>query len=462
VSGAGIYVRISRDPTGHELGVRRQEDDCRALADRNGWPVVEVFVDDDRSAYSGKPRPAYDRMLAGLDDGTLDVVIAWHPDRLHRRPVELEAFIDLIEKTGAKVVTVQAGEYDLATPSGRMAARIVGAVARHESEHKSARLRRKHLELAQAGKVSGGGSRPFGYAADRVTIVDAEAALIREAVARFLAGESLRSLAAGWTERQVPTSTGAKWSTPVLRRLLGSARIAGLRDHDGTITPAVWPAIISADDHRRVRALLDDPARIRRRPGRRYLLSGGTAVCGLCDAALVARPKDDGRRCYVCSSGVGFHGCGKIRCLADPLEEMAVGAVIERVDHLGLLAAAPPPAHQPRRNVDDVIELERKLGELGEMWAAGEIDRAGWRAANETLTSRLRAARSAEADQIRTVGPVEEWQGRGGALAAVWDELSLDQQRAIVAAVIDRVVVGPAVRGRNRFDAGRVDLQLRV
>src|SRR2546427_8315933 len=37
---AGIYVRISHDPDHNELGVQRQEKDCRALAKRHGWSMV--------------------------------------------------------------------------------------------------------------------------------------------------------------------------------------------------------------------------------------------------------------------------------------------------------------------------------------------------------------------------------------------------------------------------------------
>src|SRR5690242_11876766 len=110
---AAIYARISRDPDGTELGVRRQEDDCRALAARKGWEVAQVFVDDDRSAFSGKPRPEYLAMLAAVEDRSVGAVIAWHPDRLHRSPRELEDFIDLIEASKCKVATHQAGDYDL-------------------------------------------------------------------------------------------------------------------------------------------------------------------------------------------------------------------------------------------------------------------------------------------------------------------------------------------------------------
>ena len=65
---AGIYVRISKDRKGDLLGVTRQEDDCRALAAESGWEVVDLYVDDDLSAYKGKRPPGSERELS-LADG---------------------------------------------------------------------------------------------------------------------------------------------------------------------------------------------------------------------------------------------------------------------------------------------------------------------------------------------------------------------------------------------------------
>ena len=48
--------------------------------------------------------------------------------------LELEDLIDLLETSGTSVRTVQAGLVDLTTASGRMSARIIGAVARPESD----------------------------------------------------------------------------------------------------------------------------------------------------------------------------------------------------------------------------------------------------------------------------------------------------------------------------------------
>src|SRR4051812_16739661 len=92
VRKAGVYVRISydarevdeNDPDGAKvltrLGVKRQRKDCTTEAKRRGWRVVEVYEDNDASAFSGKARVAYERMLDDIAAGRIDAVICWHPD----------------------------------------------------------------------------------------------------------------------------------------------------------------------------------------------------------------------------------------------------------------------------------------------------------------------------------------------------------------------------------------------
>src|SRR5262245_37021030 len=181
----GIYARISSDREGDQLGVTRQIHDCRRLAERLGYVVADVYVDDDVSAWSAKPRPEYERMLDDLRAGSIGGVLVWHLDRLTRHPRELESFIDLCEDLGV-VLGCVTGDVDLGTHIGRLTARMLGGLAKYESDHKSERIRRKHEELALRGKVSGGGSRPYGYEADKRTLRPAEAAIVRECATRFL------------------------------------------------------------------------------------------------------------------------------------------------------------------------------------------------------------------------------------------------------------------------------------
>lgn len=182
---------------------------------------------------------------------------------IHRSPKELEGFIDLVERTGVRVAVVSGGDYDLTSPDGRLAARIVGAVARKESGDRSRRVRRKHLELAEQG-------RPASQLGWGVRSED-ERTLVREAAERVLAAHGLMTIAKDWNRRGVPGATEQPWTAKTLRKVLLSARIAGLREHGidrsgkalGALSPAVWEGAIDRKTWDYVRSVLLNPERAR-------------------------------------------------------------------------------------------------------------------------------------------------------------------------------------------------------
>jgi site-specific DNA recombinase len=477
---AAIYCRISRDPRGDLLGVQRQEPPCRELCERLGWAVAEVYTDDDLSAYNGKHRPAYEQMLEDLRAGRVNAIVAWAADRLTRRPVENEAIIDLAERLGVKLATV-GGEYDLATPSGRLHFRQLGIIARYESEHRAERLRLKHEQLARAGKLHGSGSRPFGYEHDRLTIRETEAALIREAVQRLLAGESVRTVIRNWNARGITTATGKPWRNSALTRMLRSPRIAGKREHHGVVVAdAVWPAIIAPAEHEQLLTVLDGRARAWGPAGtvvRRYLLTG-FLVCGRCGVKLVAQPRMDGVRSYACAAGKGRLGCGRTTRLAEPLEAYVRDAVIAALDSPELLAALEAVREE---TADDVVDglldrlrtTETQLEDLGRDYADGLVTREAFFAAQARLSDRLEATRRqlSRAARRRAVFTVPE--GGAAAIRAEWDAwgdneseaarlAGLERRRALLGVVLDRVILHPCVRGRRDFDPTRVELVWRV
>ena len=130
-----IYARISSDRDGQHLGVRRQIDDCAALIARRGWPIAQVYVDDDVSAHRAKPRPAYRQLLRAISEGEVDAVVVWDLDRLHRHPKELEEFFEACAAAGVNDLASVSGDIDLATHDGQFLARILGC-SRQEGERR--------------------------------------------------------------------------------------------------------------------------------------------------------------------------------------------------------------------------------------------------------------------------------------------------------------------------------------
>ncbi len=481
---AAIYCRISQARDGSALGVDRQEPPTRALCERLGWKVTQVFVDNDLSAYRGKRRPDFEEMLALAKGRRIRAIAAWDADRLTREPRENEDLIDLAEQHGIKLATVT-GEYDLATPSGRLHFRIKGAIARHESEHRAERIRLKQDELARAGKVGGGGTRPFGYLSDRVTlhtspfcllgsretVEGGEAELVREAAERVLLGEALHAILTDWTKRGVHTVTGKPWRTKVLSGLLLSPRIAGLRQHQGvTIGKAAWPAIISEETHERLKVLLTDPARQLNggKLARSYLLSG-FIFCGLCGQKLVARPRDDKRRCYCCASGVNFNGCGKIRRLAEPVENLVREQLFAALDSNDWDAMFQTAARAAEKGTADEQKLLASLKadeaalEHAERAHFIERDLNGNPVLTRTHFLRIKQELEANMEETRrrlsrVIGShnLASFPRSGEELRATWEAGSLSWRRALLTTYIERVVLLPCQRGRNKFDPTRV------
>jgi site-specific DNA recombinase len=116
------------------------------------------------------------------------------------------------------VRSASGADVDIANGDGLMVLRLLAAVAANESASKSRRVRCKLDENAALGRPHGGSQRPFGYEADKVTVRADEAEVLRTVVARYLAGESLRSVTS-WLEAE---------------------------------GPAIWKPIISESDHARV------------------------------------------------------------------------------------------------------------------------------------------------------------------------------------------------------------------
>lgn len=453
---AAIYARISSDPTGQALGVQRQLEDCRKLAEDRGWTVGAEYVDNDVSAYSGKLRPEYARMMTDIRDGLRDAVLVYNMDRLTRRPVELEEFVAVCERAGVRQVNTVTADVDLGTDDGLFMARIFAAFAAKESGRKSERLRRRARQNAELGRPGGGANRPFGYEADKITVNPVEAEIIREIAGRYIAGESARSLAAELEERGIPTSSGAAWRSTTVRGILRAPRIAGLRSHHGeAVAEAMWAPIITHEQHEQIVSASASKQAAGRRAPRRYLLSG-MLRCGKCGGKLFSSARGQERR-YVCMSGADHRGCGGITVAAPPVEAWLTAAVLYRLDTADMQAFLTGQRANDAHHGELAAERDRlraRMEELGQMFAAGEISRMEWKAARDPLEHQITAT-DQQIARLAGSSTLEAIVGQGVALTAGWEGMNLERQHAIMRAVLDYATITPATK-LGRFDPERI------
>jgi hypothetical protein len=335
---------------------------------------------------------------------------------------------------------------------------MLASMGRAESENIGTRMRSKKDELAVAGRRAGG-ARPFGYeapAGEPMTIRDDEASALRAAAGAVLAGESLTSIARSWNEAGIrpPQSKKGTWTATQVRSLLTNPLHAGLRVHRGEVVgPADWPAILDRATHEGLAALLNDPARKRRTPSRRSLLTG-ICFCSRCGGPMT-RDMNNGKPVLRCRTGPGLPGCGRVSIVAEPVEAMVIVYVIGRLDSGDAVARAHADLHTG--DTDEAAraleELEHRLTDVGEMFAAGDITRAEYVRMRASVTEKIKDARR----QLRPARSRDALDAITGTLADVWPKMSDDRRHEIIAAVVEKVVVSPASRRRG-FDAARVKI----
>jgi DNA invertase Pin-like site-specific DNA recombinase len=448
VKQAAIYCRISRDRTGQAAGTTRQRKDCTALVDRHGWEVTRVYVDDDTTAYTGEKREEYELLLDAVRAGVVDVIVAWHPDRLTRNMRELEDLVDVLDAADCPVQSCQAGEWDLSTPEGRMRARLLGTVARYESEIKAARLKAMHSDLARSGRWWGG-PRPYGYQPDSeggLVVIEDEARIVHEAAARVLAGEWVGQIASDLNRRGVPTARGARWRVQTLRGLLTSDTIAGRRGDQ----PAAWPGILDTATWRQLRAIIHDESRARGTVARVALLAG-IARCFICEQNLITQRRQNGVRVYVCPA-LSRGGCGGVQIVAEPLERHVADVLLAELRRPEFLAELAGDDEGRRDNLNARLEtVEARRAELADLWATGDLGAADWTAAGRRLDNEETRL---QAELAKVPAPIDL---DVDAVAEGWDAMTLAEQRAVLGMFVDAVVVHPATRRGPGFDKGRVD-----
>lgn len=482
---AAVYTRVSKLKTGEVYGTERQVPPCQRLVTDLGGQVVEVFEDDEHSAWSGKPRPGYEAMLAAARQGHVNAFVAAHFDRFTRQSKDAATLSDFAQSNGIRLLTA-GGPIDLDTATGRKAFRDLASSAEFESDLRSERTRAKHAELRATGQWRGG-IRPFGFDLVPSAVLETtrpdgskvkrlldcklepnprEAELVREAVSRILLGGSLSGIVRDWAQRGVRGSRGGHLNTQRLRTILTGPHLAGLRQNGAGLVEAEWSGIVDRAEWERLVLVLGDPPHKRGPQAPRSYLFGVDLLQCACGGRMTPHPRPGGHRGYQCSSQLG--GCGKLRRTAPPLEDhvrdMALqalatpamrGKLVEQLGDVDATARAQQLIGQRETERARLADLRERLGD-------GRIDPDDFTPAKEGIVTRvgeLDAALAKTTDTsgalIATLPPTFE------ALQQAWGEWPLDVRRAVLKLVVERVELRGRLSPGTRFQPDQVKIRWR-
>lgn len=452
---AAIYTRISDARDKDTAGVRRQEQDCRALVTAQGWTVADVYTDNNKSASKGI-RPEYRRLLHDVNGGEVDAVVAWSTDRLYRRLTDLEELVTVLGSV--PVVTVKSGTVDLSTADGKTVARILGSVAQGEVEKRGERVARAARQRAEAGRF-GGGTRRFGYDKTMTMLIEPEAEAIAWGYRCILSGGSLREVAREWTARGFVGPSSAGFYPGSVRSILLRPVNAGISTYRGKeVGRSLAPAIVTEEDYRIARAILTDPRR-RSTPdtGQRTLLSG-VLVCGVCGGPVRAhtrhRPGGGGSvPSYACVNRHVSRARGRFD---EAVSELVVAYLVE---HRATYRRAPMRVGKAvQRASADALNIQKRLDELAALVAAGELSPADYAPAARGLRERLVEAESRLSRHAGT--PATSTLLKEADVRESWAEALPAVKRAIVREVVDSITIPVGVPGK--FSMAGVTVKWRV
>ena len=150
-TSVALYARVSTDGETTE----NQLQELRKVADRNGWQIIQEFVDHGISGAKGRDqRPAFDEMCKGVVRKEFDLVMAWSVDRLGRSLQHLVTFLDELHSKKVDLFLHRQG-IDTTTPAGKMMFQMLGVFAEFERAMIKERINAGLARARAQGKTLG-------------------------------------------------------------------------------------------------------------------------------------------------------------------------------------------------------------------------------------------------------------------------------------------------------------------
>lgn len=284
-----IYIRVSTQEQAQEgYSIEIQTERLTSYCKAKDWAIYDVYTDPGFSG-SNTQRPALQKLFADIDAGRIDCVLVYKLDRLSRSQKDTLYMIeDVFLAHNVDFVSVQEN-FDTSSSFGRAMIGILSVFAQLEREQIKERMAMGRIGRAQAGFFHGGGYRPFGYDYEdsRLTINPAEAIIVRDVYAMFLAGMPMTRI-----EEIVHEKYGRHTHHTMIRSILSTPIYIGLVSWAGKTYTGQHEPIIDKETYQRAQLLLNDRARIaasKPKPFRATHLLSGLLVCGNCGALYFAR-----------------------------------------------------------------------------------------------------------------------------------------------------------------------------
>ena len=160
-----LYARKSTDePERQILSIEAQLTELREYAEKEGLTIVREFIESKTAKEPG--REIFNEMVAGLEQGAAQGIIAWHPDRLARNSIDGGRIIYLADI--GKVLALKFPTFWFnPTPQGKFMLSIAFGQSKYYVDNLSENVHRGLRQKLRNGTWPG--RAPLGYINDLAT-----------------------------------------------------------------------------------------------------------------------------------------------------------------------------------------------------------------------------------------------------------------------------------------------------
>ena len=184
-----LYARKSTDePERQILSIEAQLFELREFARKEGLTLVREYVESKTAKEPG--REIFNEMVASIEKGEAEGILAWHPDRLARNSIDGGRIIYLVD-TG-KITTLKFPTFWFdPTPQGKFMLNIAFGQSKYYVDNLSENIRRGIRQKLQNGIWPAWA--PLGYMNDKnarnIVVDKVRAKLIRKTFEMYATGE---------------------------------------------------------------------------------------------------------------------------------------------------------------------------------------------------------------------------------------------------------------------------------
>lgn len=472
-----LYLRLSVSKE-ESTSIARQRQDLEALAEREGWTVAEILMDDGLSG--GKVRANAEHALAALRSGAADVVAVYKWDRWSRMGARAVADLqDVLDERAAKrspalFVALQDGLRS-DSPAWDIQVAVLAALGRSERELIRARVRSARKYQRETRRHSG--VCPYGYRTiphpsgkGRALEIDPdEAKIVRRMADEVLDGSTGYAVAKGLNADGIKPRRAKAWTAATVADILRRDSLLGYMTHrrpgDGSrvrrpllgpdgLPEQVWPAILTPDEAAQLRAALARNPDWNTQPGagskRAARLLSGLVECSTCGSPLRVNYTDrlkNGERAarYVCSASSG--ACPKkVSVHARMLEDLAAAEFLAVTGHMEVVEI-----REFRPDSSELALVEQAIASTASDLAEPGADIATLASRMAELHARRAVLEAQPSEVVREAAPT------GETFAQAWEARDTAGRRHLLtSALVGRIVVAPAKRVSRTLDAERV------